>query len=77
MVEILGNEYALNSVVCIGYLNERNCYEIISGRIYNWSDRTVSLDVSYDFTSLEDTVRIRLDRVKYVKETIIKPMWRG
>jgi hypothetical protein len=76
MVEILGNEYKLNSVVCIGYLNERNCYEVISGRIYAWSDRSVSLDTSYDFQQLNSTVRIRLDRVKYVKETI-KPMWRG
>lgn len=76
MVEILNQEFKLNDVVCVGYLNERNCYEVISGRIYNWSDRTVSLDVSYDFTSLEDTVRVRLNKVKYVKKTMENNMWR-
>ena len=76
MVEILNNEYKLNDVICIAYLNERGNYEVISGRIYNWSDRTVSLDVSYDFTSLEDTVRVRLNKVKYVKKTMENNMWR-
>ena len=70
MVEINNTPVKLNQIVTIGYLNERNCYEIISGRVYNWSDRSVSLDVSYDFTSLLDTVRVRLDRVKYCRVTI-------
>lgn len=76
MVEILGNEYKLNSVVCIGYLNERNCYEIISGRIYKWSDTTISLDTSYDFQQLDSTIRIRFDRIRYCRVTIDN-MWRG
>ena len=76
MVEINNTPVKLNQIVTIGYLNERNCYEIISGRVYNWSDRSVSLDVSYDFTSLEDTVRVRLDRVKYCRVTMEDNMWR-
>ena len=75
MVEILNNEYKLNDVLCIGYLNERNNYEVISGRIYKWSDMTVSLDTSYDFCQLDETVRIRLDRIKYVAKTG-NQMWR-
>ena len=75
MVEILNNEYKLNDVLCVGYLNERNCYQVISGRIYKWSDMTVSLDTSYDFCQLDETVRIRLDRIKYVKKTG-NQMWR-
>ncbi len=75
MIEILNNEYKLNDVLCIGYLNERNNYEVISGRVYKWSDATVSLDTSYDFCQLDSTVRIRLDRIKYVTKTA-NPMWR-
>ena len=36
MREILGNEYKLNQIVCVGYLNDRGNYEILSGRIFDY-----------------------------------------
>jgi hypothetical protein len=69
MIEILNQEFKLNDVVCVGYLNERGNYEIVSGRIYKWSDMTVSIDTSYDFCQLDETKRVRLDRIKYVQKT--------
>ena len=75
MVNILGNEYKLNDVICVGYKNDRGNYEIISGRIYLWNNLYVHLDCSYDFQQLEDTVRVKIDNVKYVKKTM-ENYWR-
>lgn len=76
MREILGKEYKLNQIVCVGYLNNKGNYEILSGRIYDYDSQYIWLDHSYDFLQLEDTTRIKIDNIRYMKVTIIDNMWR-
>ena len=75
MREILGNEYKLNQVVCVGYLNDRGNYEILSGRIFDYDSNYIWLDHSYDYWQLEDTTRIKMNDIKYIKVTV-DCMWR-
>lgn len=75
MLEINGKEYKLNQIVCVGYMNNRNCYEIVSGRIMDYDSSNIWLDTSYDFVSMEDTEKVKKDSIKYIKVTI-DPMWR-
>lgn len=75
MREILGNEYKLNQVVCVGYLNDRGNYEILSGRIFDYDNNYIWLDHSYDYWQLEDTTRIKINDIKYIKVTV-DCMWR-
>lgn len=75
MREILGNEYKLNQVVCVGYLNDRGNYEILSGRIFDYDSTYIWLDHSYDYWQLEDTTRIKMNDIKYIKVTV-DCMWR-
>jgi hypothetical protein len=75
MREILGNEYKLNQIVCVGYLNDRGSYEILSGRIFDYDSTYIWLDHSYDYWQLEDTTRVKINDIKYIKVTI-DCMWR-
>lgn len=75
MREILGNEYKLNQIVCVGYLNDRGYYEILSGRIFDYDSTYIWLDHSYDYWQLEDTTRVKINDIKYIKVTI-DCMWR-
>ena len=75
MREILGNEYKLNQIVCVGYLNDRGNYEILSGRIFDYDSTYIWLDHSYDYWQLEDTKRIKMNDIKYIKVTV-DCMWR-
>lgn len=75
MREILGNEYKLNQIVCVGYLNDRGYYEILSGRIFDYDSTYIWLDHSYDYWQLEDTTRVKMSDIKYIKVTI-DCMWR-
>lgn len=75
MREILGNEYKLNQIVCVGYLNDRGSYEILSGRIFDYDSTYIWLDHSYDYWQLEDTTKVKINDIKYIKVTI-DCMWR-
>ncbi|MGN1370727.1 MAG: hypothetical protein ACI4XM_00390 [Candidatus Coprovivens sp.] len=75
MLEINGKEYKLNQIVCVGYMNNRNCYEIVSGRIMDYDSSNIWLDTSYDFVSMEDTEKVKKDSIKYIKVTI-NNLWR-
>lgn len=75
MREILGNEYKLNQIVCVGYLNDRGNYKILSGRICDYDSTYIWLDHSYDYWQLEDITRIKMDDIKYIKVTV-DCMWR-
>lgn len=75
MLEINGKEYKLNQIVCVGYMNNRNCYEIVSGRIMDYDSSNIWLDTSYDFVSMEDIEKVKKDSIKYIKVTI-NNMWR-
>lgn len=75
MREILGNEYKLNQVLAIGYLNDRGNYEVLSGRLYDYDNQYIWLDHSYDFWDLSDTTRVKIDNIKYITVTIDN-LWR-
>ena len=75
MREILGKEYKLNQIATVGYLNRRGYYEILSGRIFDYDSTYIWLDHSYDYWQLEDTTRIKIDNIKYIKITV-DCMWR-
>lgn len=75
MREILGKEYKLNQICCVGFLNNRGNYEIITGRIYDYDSNHIWLDHSYDFWDLSDTTKVKIDNIKYMKITIDN-MWR-
>lgn len=77
MVEILGKEYKLNQIVTIGWLNKRGYYEIITGRIFDYSNTNnyIWIDSSYDYMQLEDTIKIDTNKIKYVKK-MQNNMWR-
>ena len=75
MREILGKEYKLNQVLVVGYLNDRGNYDVISGRLYDYDSQYIWLDHSYDFWDLSDTIRVKIDNIKYIKVTIDN-LWR-
>lgn len=77
MVEILGKEYKLNQIVTIGWLNKRGCWEIVTGRIFDYSNSNnyIWIDSSYDYMQLEDTIKIDTNKIKYVKK-MQNNMWR-
>lgn len=75
MREILGKEYKLNQVVCVGFLNDKGNYDILSGRIFDYDSLYIWLDHSYDFRDLSDTTRVKIDSIKYIKRTD-NDMWR-
>lgn len=68
-MKIMDKEYQLNQIVCVGYKNKKGNFEIISGRIYDYDDKFIHLDCSYDFWQLEDVIRIRKENIKYCKRT--------
>lgn len=70
MIEIMNNTYKLNQIVCLAHLNSRNNFEVISGRIMNYDNQNIWLDVSYDFVSLDEIVKVKRDKIKYIKVTI-------
>ena len=75
MREILGKEYKLNQVICVGFLNDRGNYEILSGRIFDYDSQYIWLDHSYDFWQLEDVTRVKMENIKYIKRTD-NDLWR-
>lgn len=75
MVEINGKEFALNNFVCVGFLNNRNCYEIVSARIYDYNKTHIWLDCSQSGWDLEDTIKVQKDKIKYIVRTD-NAMWR-
>ena len=75
MREILGKEYKLNQIVCVSFLNSRRNLEILSGRIMDYDNNHIWLDVSDDFVSMDEIVKVKIDNIKYINVTI-NHMWR-
>lgn len=69
MVEINGKEIYLNNIVSIGYINKRGYWEIATGRYYNDDKFNIFLDTSDDMVSLEETLKVKKDRIKYIMIT--------
>lgn len=76
MRKILDTEFALNNVVTVGYLNKRGFWEVATGRIYDYSKDYICIDFSYDYVSLEDVIKIDIDKIKYFHKMPNQPMWR-
>ena len=74
-MKILDKEYQLNNVLCVGFKNARGNYEILSGRLYDYDDKFIYLDYSYDFWQLEDVIRVKKENIKYCRRTD-NNMWR-
>lgn len=68
-MKILEIEYQLNNVLCVGFKNARGNYEILSGRLYDYDDKFIYLDCSYDFWQLEDVIKVRKENIKYCRRT--------
>ena len=49
----------------IGYKNKRGYWEIVTGRYYIDDKFNIFLDTSDDLVSLEETLKVRKDRIKY------------
>ena len=76
MREILGKEYKLNEIVTAGYLNEIGYWEVCTGRIFDYSKDYICIDFSYDYVSLEDTIKIDIDKIKYFHKMPNQLLWR-
>ena len=46
MREILGKEYKLNQIATVGYLNIRGYWEVVTGRIMDYSKDYICIDYS-------------------------------
>ena len=55
--------------------NNRNCYEIVSARIYDYNKTHIWLDCSQSGWDLEDTIKVQRDKIKYIVRTD-NAMWR-
>lgn len=75
MIEIMNETYKLNQIVCLAHLNSRNSFEVVSGRIMDYDSHYIWLDISDDFVSLDEIVKVKKDRIKYIKVTIDN-LWR-
>ena len=75
-MKILDKEIKLNDVVTIGYLNKNNYWLISTGRVYNWDDKYLYLDISDELVTLDETIRIQKNKIKYLTITMNTNLWR-
>lgn len=76
MREILGKEYKLNQIATVGYLNRRGYWEVVTGRIMDYSKDYICIDYSCNYVDLDDTIKIDIDKIKYFHIMPNQPMWR-
>lgn len=76
MIEIMGKEMKINQIVEVVYVNNKNQLTIKKGRIYNYKKNSIMLDVGTDLLSLDDTVKVKIGSIKYIRR-IDNELWRG
>lgn len=76
MRKILDTEFNLNTIVTVGYLNKRGYWEVCTGRVMDYSKDYIEVDFSYDYVSMEDTIKIDINKIKYFHKMPQQPMWR-
>ena len=47
MVEINNEMIKLNQIICVGFLNDRGNFEVLSGRLYLYNDKFIAYSPSY------------------------------
>ena len=75
-MKILDKELKLNDIITIGYMNKDNYWMISTGRLYDWDNQYLHLDVSDELVTLDETIRVKKDKIKYIVVTMNTNMWR-
>lgn len=76
-MKILNKEMKLNDIVTIGWINKRNCWELVTGRIYDYKSNVyVCIDYSENYVELDDTIKIDVNKIKYIHKMPNTNMWR-
>lgn len=75
-MKIMDKEMKLNDLVELGFINKNGYWQLAMGRLYNWDNHYVYLDMSPTFVELDDIIKIKRDKVKYVRKVENDLMWR-
>ncbi len=74
-MKLADKEFKLNDIVELGFINKNNCWQLVLGRIFNDDLHHVYLDMSETFIELDDTIKIKKDKVKYARK-VDSNLWR-
>ena len=74
-MKLADKEFKLNDIVELGFINKNNYWELALGRIFNYDSHYVYLDISETFIELDDTIKIKKDKVKYARK-VDHNLWR-
>ena len=74
-MKLADREFKLNDIVELGFINENNCWKLVMGRYFNDDLNYVYLDISETFIELDDTIKIKKDKVKYARK-VDQNLWR-
>ena len=67
-MKLVDKEFKLNDIVELGFINKNNCWTLAMGRIFDYDLHHVYLDMSETFVELDDTIKIKKDKVKYARK---------
>ncbi len=74
-MKLADKEFKLNDIVELGFINKNNYWQLAMGRIFNYDSHYVYLDMSETFVELDDTIKIKKDKVKYARK-VDHNLWR-
>lgn len=74
-MEFKNKMYKLNQLLEVIYENEEGHLTISMGRLYDYSCKYISIDCSYDYWDLEDTLTIPKDKIKNIRKVNFD-LWR-
>lgn len=68
-MEILNNNFELNNIILVVFINKNGNADIRSGRLFDYDKDSIWLDGSYDFWQLneEEIYEIKRDCITFVK----------
>ena len=74
-MKLADKEFKLNDIVELGFINKNNCWKLVMGRYFNDDLNYIYLDMSETFVELDDTIKIKKDKVKYARK-VDHNLWR-
>ena len=74
-MKLADKEFKLNDIVELGFINKNNYWQLVIGRIFDYDLHYVYLDMSETFVELDDTIKIKKDKVKYSRK-VDNNLWR-
>ena len=74
-MKLADKEFKLNDIVELGFINKNNYWQLAMGRIFDYDSHYVYLDMSETFVELNDTIKIKKDKVKYSRK-VDNNLWR-